>query len=67
MISSKRNIEISNQNLIDWDTRAGFQTHPRYRCVSNEGEVLFDNYIKIDNADLLPDITAKIIKERFLL
>ena len=56
---SKRNIEHSKQNLIDWDIK--------YRCVSNDGEVTFDNYMKIDNSNQPPDIVAKMIKERFLL
>jgi len=38
-----------------------------YRCISNDGEVPFENYIKIDNSNLLPDIVAKMIKERFSL
>ena len=52
---SKRNIENSNQNLIEIDEK--------WRCVSNEGEVPFDNYMKIDNSDMPPDLAAKIIKE----
>jgi len=38
-----------------------------FRCISNDGEIPFENYIKIDNTDLSADITAKIIKERFSL
>ena len=37
------------------------------RYVSYDGEIPFENYIKIDNSNLLPDIVAKIIKERFSL
>ena len=56
---SKRDIEKSNQGLISWDMK--------YRCVSNEGEVTFENYMKIDNSNLSPDIVAKMIKENFHL
>ena len=56
---SKHNIEESNQELIDWDIK--------YRCVSNEGEITLDNYMKIDNSNLPADIFAKMIKEKFSL
>jgi len=56
---SKRNIEQSNKNLIETDKICRF--------VSNDGEMPFENYIKIDNSNLSPDIAAKIIKERFCL
>jgi len=56
---SKRNIEESNQRLLRDDSN--------HRCVSHDGEVMFENYIKIDNTDLSPEIVAKMIKERFLL
>jgi hypothetical protein len=54
---SKRDIEISNQRLINGDIN--------YRCVSNDGEIPFDNYIKIDNSNLSAEIVAQMIKERF--
>lgn len=57
--ASKRNIEVSNQRLKMDDEK--------YRCVSFDGEVSYENYIKIDNTNLPPDIVAKIIKERFTL
>jgi hypothetical protein len=56
---SKRNIEISNQRLIDDDKK--------YRCVSNDGEISFENYIKIDNSNLEASAVAKRIKEHFNL
>jgi len=56
---SKRNIEKSNQDLIEWDIT--------YRCVSNEGEITLDNYMKIDNSNHSPDVVAKMIKEEFKL
>jgi hypothetical protein len=56
---SKRNIEESNQRLLRDDSS--------HRCVSHDGEVTFDNYIKIDNTDLSAKIVASMIKERFSL
>ena len=55
--ASKRDLETSNQRLLDDDKR--------YRCVSLDGEIPFENYIKIDNTNLSPAEAAKIIKERF--
>lgn len=56
---SKRQIEASKQNLINADKR--------YRLISLDGEIPFENYIKIDNSALSPQIVARSIKERFLL
>lgn len=57
--ASKRDIEISNQRLINNDKN--------YRCVSNDDEIPFDNYIKIDNSNLSAELVAKMIKEHFNL
>lgn len=57
--ASKRNIELSNQRLISDDTH--------YRLESLDGEIPFDNYMKIDNTNLAPDVVARMIKERFKL
>ena len=57
--ASKRDIEASNQRLLNDDGN--------HRLVSNDGEITFDNYIKIDNSNIAPDIVAKMIKERFSL
>ena len=56
---SKRDIEISNQRLLMDDSN--------HRCVSNDGEITFENYIKIDNIDLPPEMVAQMIKQRFSL
>jgi len=56
---SKRDVEHSRQNLMDWDMK--------YRCVSNDGEITLDNYMKVNNSNLSPDVVAKMIKERFSL
>ncbi|NLP33709.1 MAG: AAA family ATPase [Clostridiales bacterium] len=55
--ATKRDIESSNQRLINDDIK--------YRCVSYEGEITFDNYIKINNSNLLAEEVAKMIKEHF--
>ena len=55
--TSKRNIEESNQRLLNADIK--------YRLESYDGEITYDNYIKIDNSSLAPDVVARIIKERF--
>jgi len=57
--ASKQDIETSNQRLINDDIK--------YRCISNDNEIQFENYIKIDNSHLSPEIVAKMIKERFNL
>lgn len=56
---SKRNIEWSNNRLIEDDKN--------HRLESFDGEIPFENYIKIDNSFLSPEETAKIIQERFKL
>lgn len=55
--ASKRDIEASNRRLLNDDQR--------YRVESLEGEVPFENYIKIDNTNLSPATAAGMIKEQF--
>ena len=55
--ASKRDIETSNQRLINDDNN--------HRCVSCEGEITFDNYLRIENADKAADVVARMIKEHF--
>ncbi len=57
--ASKRDIEASNQRLLEDDAHA--------RLESMEGEIPFENYIKIDNTNLAPNVVAQMIKERFHL
>ena len=57
--ASKRDIKASNQRLINADKN--------HRCVSCEGEITFDNYLRIDNSDMEPDKVARLIKETFRL
>ena len=55
--ASKRNLEESNQRLLDDDRN--------YRCVSDEGEIPLSNYLRIENAHLSAEETAKRIQEHF--
>lgn len=57
--ASKRNIEASNQRLLDCDNK--------YRLESYDRELTFENYIKIDNTNLSAEAVAKTIKEHFEL
>jgi hypothetical protein len=57
--ASMRNIEASSQRIIDGDINS--------RCVSYDGEIAFENYIKIDNTNLAPNVVAKMIKDKFML
>ncbi len=57
--ASKRNIPLSNQRLLDDDEN--------YRLESLDGEIPFDNYMKIDNTSLAPDVVAQMIKKQFHL
>lgn len=57
--ASKRNLADSNRRLLADDAR--------YRLVSREGEIPFDNYMRIDNTRLSPEEAAAMIQERFSL
>ena len=56
--ATKRDIEISNERLLNDDKN--------HRCESTDGEIPFENYIKIDNTDISAETAAKMIKEKFL-
>lgn len=57
--ASKRDVETSNQRLLRDDSN--------YRLESRDGEIPFENYMKIDNSNLSPALAAQKIKERFHL
>jgi chloramphenicol 3-O-phosphotransferase len=57
--ASKRNNEFSVSLILKEDAN--------HRLVSREGEIKFENYIKIDNTNLSPESVAKIIKDKFAL
>jgi hypothetical protein len=54
---TKRDIEKSDRDLI--------KTHKDYRLNSYPGEITMENYLKINNTNLEPDIVARMIKEHF--
>lgn len=56
---SKRDVETSDARLLRDDEK--------YRCVSFEGEIPFENYLRIENENISAEDAAKMIKERFLL
>lgn len=56
---SKRNINKSEELFR--------KLEDKYRLNSLEGEIQKENYIRIDNTDLNPDIVAKMIKNRLSL
>ena len=55
--ASKRDLEASNQRVLNEDKK--------HRLVSESGEITFENYMRIDNTSLSPDVVAKMIKDRF--
>lgn len=55
--ASKRNIAWSKSNLL--------RDIERHRLNSNDGEIWFQNHIKIDNTSLRPDEVADMIIEKF--
>ena len=55
--SSKRNLEESNQRLLNDDAH--------YRCVSHPGEIPFSNYLRLENENISPEEAAQIIKNHF--
>ncbi len=56
---SKRDLEFSKGLILNEDKN--------YRLVSEKGEIPFENYLRIDNANLEADVVAKMIKEKFSL
>ena len=55
--ASKRNLEEAEQRLLRDDIN--------HRCVSYEGEIPFENYLRIENTDIGPEDAARMIKETF--
>ena len=56
--ASKRDVAASEQRLL---------REENHRLISHEGEIPFENYIRIDNTDLAPDAVARMIKDHFKL
>lgn len=54
---SKRDIPTSEKRVLD--------SAKKHRCVSYDGEIKFENYLKIDNSNLSAEAVAQIIKQKF--
>ena len=57
--ASKRDVRASNQRLLQDDAA--------HRMESREGEIPFDNYLRIDNSCLAPEEAARKIRDYFNL
>ena len=57
--ASKNDIAVSNLRLI--------QDDEKYRLESREGELPFENYLRLDNTNLPPEEAARQIKDYFIL
>ncbi len=56
---TKKDLEWSKRDLLD--------TMQKYKLNTDDGEILFENHIKIDNTNLSPDEVTEIIIEKFKL
>jgi len=56
--ASKRDIQASNNRLLNED---------KHRLISNEGEIPFKNYLRINNENISAKEVASIIKKTFNL
>ena len=56
--ASKRDIQASNNRLLNED---------KHRLISNEGEILFKNYLRINNENISAKEVASMIKKTFNL
>jgi len=63
--SEKRLIEKPSKRNVEWSKNELLNTMNKYRLVSYDGEIKYDNYIKINNTNLTAEETAKIIKNEF--
>ena len=55
--ASKRDLALSEERVLSEDAN--------HRLVSQPGEIPFENYMRIDNTNLAPDVVARMIKEKF--
>jgi len=51
----------------DKEKSDNFINNHGFRCISNDEEIEFENYMKIDNSNIPPDVVAKTIRESFSL
>ncbi len=55
--ASKRDIDVSNQRLLHADDK--------YRCESLQGEITFQNYLRLENGNISASEAAQIIRDHF--
>ena len=55
--ASKRDVKWSEENLLR-DTK-------RHQLNTKNGQILFENHIKIDNTHLLPDEVADMVIDKY--
>lgn len=65
--SEKRLKEKPSKRNVDWSKNELLDTMVKYRLVSNEGEIKYENYMKINNTRLSAEETAMIIRNEFNL
>ena len=51
----------------EWSTDDILKTMEKYRLNSSDGEITYENYIRINNTNLSPDEVSSMIIERFKL
>ena len=52
---------------LEWSERDLLKTMEKYKLNTDDGEILFENHIKIDNTNLSPDEVTNIIIEKLNL
>ena len=55
--ASKRDLKASRERVLSMDRQHRFESKP--------GEIPFENYMRIDNSALEPDVVARMIREHF--
>lgn len=65
--TDKRLSEKPSKRNVEWSRNEILKTNEKYRLISNDHEIKFDNYIRIDNSNLSAQETAEIIKKEFNL
>ncbi|MGN1367637.1 MAG: shikimate kinase [Aristaeellaceae bacterium] len=55
--ASKRDVALSEQRILSVESRC--------RCVSEPGEIPYERYLRLNNADLSPEEAAEIIVRHF--
>ena len=64
--SENRLLHKESKRDLEWSEAEMRSTSEKYRLNSYDGEYLpFENYVKIDNTNISPDVVAEMIKEKF--